>query len=273
MALKLWGITVLGLYGISAFIYLLYFITQKQSLKQITSLVLGTAALLHFIDIIILTISFDRIPIVSVFEVLTTATFIFAVVYLVLEAFIKDKSMGVLIAPILLLFQCIAVAGIDTTPKALPPELSGISYRIHVVLMMLAYSGFAIAFIASAMHLLLAREIHRKRLGFFFSRIPSLELLDRLNSSAAGLGFAFATAGMLGGFLMAVQYWGNPMPLDPKFISFFLIWCLYCFHIFARLKLGWRGERSSWLSVIGFMCVIGTFLIVSLYLTKLHLYI
>ncbi len=276
MLIQALNIPIVLLYLLAAVTYTAYFITQKQNLKNVPTLVLLASICFHCVYIIFLAKALGRFPIFTVFEVLTSATFLFAFVYLILEFFIKDKSMGVLIIPILLIFQFIAITGIDTIPKALPPQLeqlSRVTFGIHIIFMMLAYSGFAVAFIASAMHLLLAREIHQKRLGFFFSRIPSLELLNRLNASAASLGFIFATAGMLCGFLMATQYWGNPMPPDPKFISFFLTWVLYLFHLLARRKLGWHGERAAWLSVIGFLWVTVNLFVVSLFLTKLHLYV
>ena len=169
MVMETLGITVISLYLLATLTYIAYFIKQGRPWDFAPSLVLALGAVLHFIYIVLLTKAIGRFPILSVFEVLTSATFLFASVYLILEYSIKDKSMGVLIAPILLFFQIIAVTGIDTAPKAMPPQLSqlsGLSFRIHVVFMLLAYSGFAIAFIASAMHLLLAREIHQKRLGF-----------------------------------------------------------------------------------------------------------
>jgi len=263
--------TVLIVYLLSAICYLSYFISQNKTLKRISSVSLASGALLHLIYIVLLRNELNRLPLGTVYEVLSSATFLFVLLYLFLEFYIKENSMGVIIVPMILFFQAIALTGIDTQ-KTLAPQLAGLYFQIHVVFMLLAYSGFTIAFIASVMYLLLAREIHQKRLGFFFSRIPSLELLDRLNSSAATLGFTFATVGMFLGFWMGIELWGNSFPLDAKFISFVIIWFVYLFHLIARLKLGWRGERSAWLSVIGFFFVLLTFLVVSFYLTTMHAY-
>ena len=40
-------------------------------------------------------------------------------------------------------------------------------FEVHVSIMLLAYSAFTISFIASLMYILLSREIHNKKLGFF----------------------------------------------------------------------------------------------------------
>jgi len=271
MNLAGFGVVVLVVYLLSEIWYLTYFISQKKILQYFSSFSLSLGALLHFIYIILLQLDLHRLPLGTVYEVLVSATFLFVLLYLFLEFYIKENSMGVIIVPMILFLLAIALPGIDTD-KTLAPQLTGLSFQIHVAFMLLAYSGFTLAFIASVMYLLLARDIHQKRLGFFFSRIPSLELLDRLNSSAATLGFAFATVGMCLGFWMGIELWGNAFPLDAKFISFVIIWFVYLFHLIARIKLGWRGERSAWLSIVGFFFVLVTFLVVSFFLTTMHAY-
>ena len=265
------GVLVLIVYSLSAVCYFSFFISQKKALKLFSSVSLGLGALLHLTFIIALRIKLERLPLGTVYEVLSSAAFLFVIFYLFLELKVKEKSMGIVIVPLTLIFQAVSLTGIDAH-KNLAPQLAGLSFQIHVIFMLLAYSGFTIAFIASVMYLLLAREIQQKRLGFFFSRIPSLELLDRLNSTSATLGFGFATVGMFLGFWMGIELWGNPFPLDAKFISFVIIWFVYLFHLIARIKLGWRGERSAWLSVVGFFLVLLTFLVVSFFLTSMHAY-
>jgi len=271
MDIKLMSFSVLAVYFIASILYAITFITQREILKKASSCFLLFAVLLHLTDLVMLAIDLHRLPIGTVYEVISSTTFIFIVLYLFLERYIKEKSLGVIIVPLIVIFQAISITGIDAH-KSLAPPLTELPFQIHVIFMLLAYSGFTLAFIAGVMYLLLAREIHQKRLGFIFSRIPSLELLDRLNSTSATLGFAFATVGMFLGFWMGLELWGNPFPLDAKFISFEIIWIVYLFDLVARLKLGWRGQRSAWLSVIGFFLVLLTFLVVSFFLTTMHAY-
>lgn len=275
MCISVLEVILFFLYAAAAVTYGVFFVRQEKTLHALPTVVLLAGLCFHGAYITVLARALGRLPIITVFEVLTSATLLCALVYVVLELCIRDRSLGVLIVPILLVFQGIASAGIVTTPRALPPQLEQLPealFSVHIVFMLLAYSGFTVAFLAGAMHLLLAREIHQKRLGFFFSRLPSLELLDRLNSMAATLGLIAATGGILFGVLMARQYWGTPLPMDAKFIIFTLTWALYLFHLLARRRLGWQGSRAAWLSVVGFVWVILNFLVVSLFLTKLHLY-
>ncbi len=264
---------VLLIYGAATIGYVGFFVQQKKAWQWFTTPLLGLGMFLHIFSFIHAARVMGRLPIASVYEVLFSVTLVFVILYIILEFYINDKSLGVVIAPLILLLQLVSSLGLEPE-KTLSPQLEqiGTIFQIHVIFMLLAYAGFVIAFIASVMHLLLNRELHQKQLGFFFSRLSSLELLDRLNSTAASLGFVFATIGMLLGFFMAMQLWGTPFPLDPKFISFVFTWAIYAFHLYARWRMGWQGQRAAWLSVIGFIALILTFLVVSLFFTQMHLY-
>ncbi|MCO8190717.1 MAG: cytochrome c biogenesis protein CcsA, partial [Tropheryma whipplei] len=50
------------------------------------------------------------------------------------------------------------------------------------------------------------------------------------------------------------------------------IWILYAAYIHARATAGWRGTRSSVLSLIGFTTIIFNFTIVNVFFSGLHSY-
>ena len=55
--------------------------------------------------------------------------------------------------------------------------------------MLFAYASFALAFVLGITYVLLFKEIKAKHLGFFYARLPSLQMLDVMNgarSSSAG---------------------------------------------------------------------------------------
>ena len=263
---------VLILYCVTTVIYIRYFITRKIKTAFAARIVLVLSILVHGILLAFFVRSAQRLPLTTLFEVLTTLTFIFALIYFALELNIRDASMGVIISPLMVIFQAIASVGLEPA-KSVSPILNNLPFHGHVLFMIIAYASFTIAFIASLFHVLLDKEIRRKKLGFFFSRLPSLELLDKMNLTAVVLGFIFATAGMLWGFMMAFHVWQVAFPLDAKFISFVLIWAIYLFLIIARTRLGWRGKRSAWISIVGFAFILFSFLVISLYFTQRHLYL
>jgi len=123
------------------------------------------------------------------------------------------------------------------------------------------------------MYILLSREIHKKKLGFFFSRLPSLELLDKMSNFAIIIGTFFITFGIILGISMASKVWDTEWPTDPKLISVFITWIIYFAFILLRNIKGWQGTRASILSIIGYFWILISGIIFNLFLSNLHSFI
>ena len=250
--------------------YWRYFIAQDGRLKKILPLVLGIALLFHFGYLVAFSRAAKHLPLSNVFEVMSTIVFLYSLTYLVLELVIRDYSMGIIILPLSFLFQTISNIQIDTG-KGLAPVLMEVTFfQVHVSFMMLAYSGFTISFIASLLYVLLSREIHNRQLGFFFSRLPPLELLDRMSNLAVGFGVIFLTLGIGLGAYMANKVWGQGWPTDPKLISVFVTWMIYVSFLYLRNQRGWQGKRACYVSMAGFAWLLISFGIFTTFLSRLH---
>ena len=62
-----------------------------------------------------------------------------------------------------------------------PPLLQSPLFTLHVVSMLFAYASFALACVLGVTYVLLFKEIKAKHLGFFYARLPSLQVLDVMN--------------------------------------------------------------------------------------------
>jgi ABC-type uncharacterized transport system permease subunit len=143
--------------------------------------------------------------------------------------------------------------------------------------MLVAYASFALAFVVSLTYVLLFKEIKAKHLGFFYARLPSLQVLDTMNARAVMVGWVFLTCGLAGGILWASQLAGTPDPrveamhaADPKIIFTVILWVVYTFAFVARRVIGWSGRRAAWLSAVGFAIVLLNFLPVGYFMTRSH---
>ena len=56
----------------------------------------------------------------------------------------------------------------------------------------------------------------------------------------------------------------------PKILAALLCWFVYSFALVARTAVGWSGRRAAWLSTIGFVIVLLTFVPVGYFFTKSH---
>jgi ABC-type transport system involved in cytochrome c biogenesis permease subunit len=143
--------------------------------------------------------------------------------------------------------------------------------------MLFAYASFALAFVLGVTYVLLFNEIKAKHLGFFYARLPSLQVLDVMNGRAIIVGWMFLTCGLLVGGIWATQIHASPDPraqamsvADPKILVALLCWGMYSFALFARRAIGWSGRRAAWLSAIGFVIVLLNFVPVGYFLTRSH---
>src|SRR5262249_7488176 len=128
-------------------------------------------------------------------------------------------------------------------------------------------------------YVLLFKEIKAKHLGFFYTRLPSLQVLDRMNHVAVVVGWIFLTIGIASGVVWAAQARGGygidprvqAMSVeDPKIFVALVCWIVYSFETFAARRIGWGGRRTAYLSAVGFAIVLLNFVAVSYFLTKSH---
>jgi len=152
------------------------------------------------------------------------------------------------------------------------PALRSWWLPVHAGVSLLAYGFLSLAFCGGLMYLLQERELKSKRFGYFFSRLPSLEALDQLNSHCLTTGFVFLTLGIISGSIWARQAWGSYWQWDPKETWSLVTWIIYLIQIHQRFTVGWRGKRAAVMAICGFAAVVFTLWGVNYLLGGLHSY-
>src|SRR6266853_4778004 len=114
-----------------------------------------------------------------------------------------ERAMGVFILPLLIALQAIPAFRPGVEDRA--PVLQGPLFGAHVSSLLFAYASFALACVIGITYVLLFKEIKAKHLGFFYARIPSLQVLDKMNQRAIIFGWIFLTIGLCVGFIYAGQ--------------------------------------------------------------------
>jgi ABC-type transport system involved in cytochrome c biogenesis permease subunit len=198
--------------------------------------------------------------------------------YLYTELTTDERAMGVFILPLLVALQAIPAIRPGVEDRA--AVLQGPLFGMHVSSLLFAYASFALACVIGITYVLLFKEIKAKHLGFFYTRLPSLQVLDRMNQRAVVIGWVFLTVGIVVGAVWALQARsgydaGDPrvqaMSLqDPKIFVALVCWFVYSFEMFAARRIGWGGRRTAYLSALGFAIVLLNFVPISYFLTKSH---
>jgi ABC-type uncharacterized transport system permease subunit len=125
------------------------------------------------------------------------------------------------------------------------------------------------------MYLLQHRQLKRQHVGLLFQRLPSLESLSRLNIGALGLGWAGLTAAITAGAVWATSLQASgqlegSFVLDPKFLLSVALWVLYGLCLGGRFGLKWRNRTLAQGSVVGFIFMLASSLVVTLILPSFH---
>lgn len=106
----------------------------------------------------------------------------------------------------------------------------------------------------------------------WFATLPSLAQLDMLVYRAVAVALPLLTLGIVTGAAWAHEAWGRYWQWDPKETAALATWIVYAGYMHLHTRNAWRGLRCSWLSVLGFVVVLFTYLGVNIWISGLHSY-
>lgn len=236
---------------------------KRQFLDWTVNGLLTAANVAHLVYIIWRWHEAGRPPFSNMFESLVLFAWATVLVYLVIRIRMHIPVLGA--AAALMATVTLAYAssfGSDIEP--LVPALRSNWLTFHVFTCFLGYSGFAISFIASIAYLVMTRE----------SREPQQagEMMESVMARTVAFGFIFLTVGIITGSVWANSAWGTYWSWDPKETWSLITWFIYAAFLHCRYMRGWTGRRAAWISVVGFVSVLFTYVGVNLLLSGLHSY-
>ena len=262
-------------YAAAAAAYFAHFARRDPLVGRVATGTLGGGVLAHTFLIGMQTMDAGHAPLVGTTAAVSAFVWLLGLSYLYVELTTDERSMGLFVAIMLVVLDIIPALDPGVTPR--PPVLQSPLFSAHVLSTLFAYANFALACVIGVTYVLLFNEIKAKHLGFFYARLPSLQVLDAMNSRAVTIGWVFLTAGVAIGGFWATQVQASPDPraqamsvADPKILVALLSWGVYSFALFARRAIGWSGRRAAWLSAIAFAIVLVNFVPVGYFLTKSH---
>jgi ABC-type transport system involved in cytochrome c biogenesis permease subunit len=264
----------LALYTAALVAYAWHFAQRNPTVGRSATTLLVAAALAHTFVIGMQTMEMGHVPFAGATSAISTFVWLLALSYLYTEMTTDERAMGVFILPLLVALQAIPAFRPGVDKKS--PVLQGPLFDVHVSSLLFAYASFALACVIGITYVLLFKEIKAKHLGFFYARLPSLQVLDRMNQRAIVIGWLFLTIGIIAGAVWATTYAGadphvQAMSLqDPKIFVAVVCWAVYSFELFAARRIGWGGRRTAYLSAVGFAIVLLNLVPISYFLKQSH---
>jgi ABC-type transport system involved in cytochrome c biogenesis permease subunit len=267
----------LALYIVAFAAYLWHFANRQPAVGRAATTLLVAAALTHTFVVGMQTMEAGHVPVTNASSAISTVVWLLALAYLYTEMTTDERAMGTFILPLLIALQILPVLHPGVEDRA--AVLQGPLFGLHVLSLLSAYASFALAFVIGVTYVLLFKEIKAKHLGFFYARLPSLQVLDTMNQRTIVFGWMCLTIGIVVGTIWAGQAQayaaGDPrvqaMSLqDPKIFVALVCWAVYSFEVFAARRMGWGGRRTAYLSAVGFAIVLLNFVPISYFLTTSH---
>ena len=264
----------------AAFVFYLFrMILGKEFWGKVATLAALGGLLAHTVALIIRWVaSYDlgigRAPLTNFYESLIFFAWTISLLYLLMEWRLKNRSLGAFVMPAAFLVMAYAsiAPGINNRIEPLIPALQSNWLTSHVLTCFLGYAAFTVAFALAIMFLIKKRfALKNGNPGMFLRLLPDEDMIDELMYQCVVLGVVFRALGIVTGSVWAHYAWGSYWSWDPKETWSLITWLVYAAMLHARLVRGWRGKRMAVLSIIGFGCVLFTYLGVN-FLPSLHSY-
>lgn len=232
---------------LSTAVYCVFFTSQKEKLRIVGRVILVLSGVVQTIHIGCRFFEAGNMPLTTLHETIVFSAWAATWAFLLFRWRHSVKNLGTFLS--LFVLVLLIVAGL--LPKEVvphPPTVRTFWLPLHAGTSLIAYGFLGMAFLGGIMYLLQERELKRKKFGYFFSRLPSLDTLDVLNNHCLTVGFVFLTLGITAGALWARVVNGGSWQWDWSI----LVWFFYLVQVHQRFTVGWRGRRAAAMSIIGF---------------------
>src|SRR6516225_3923418 len=226
----------LVLYAAAFVAYAWHFARRNAIVGRTATTLLVFAALAHTFVIGMQTMEIGHVPVAGPASAISTFVWLLGLAYLYTEMTTDERAMGVFILPLLIALQSIPALRPGVEDRA--AVLQGPLFGVHVSSLLFAYASFALACVIGVTYVLLFKEIKAKHLGFFYARLPSLQVLDSMNQQAIVVGWVCLTIGLAVGAIWAGQaptYDPRVQAMslqDPKIFVAVVCWIVYSFEVF-----------------------------------------
>lgn len=256
------------LYLCAMVLYFVFFAVKKEKAGKIGGYCTAVAFIFHTIALVVRGIGAGRLPLTNQYEFATSFSWGIALFFLIFLWKYKFMALGAFVTPVI--FLIIGYAAMQSREvRELMPALRSRWLAIHVSSAIISYGAFGVSFAVSLMFLL------REKMNgseFWEKHIPDGENLDMISYRAVSFGYLFLTFVMVSGAIWAERAWGSYWSWDPKETWSFVTWIIYSIYLHLRISKGWRGKSAALFAVIGFLCVIFTYIGVNTFLPGIHSY-
>jgi len=266
------------IYGASLVLYIIHLVTKKTGHGKLATNILWFGVITHAGLILLRTFEGQRAPFQTLYESLSWFAWSAAVTYLYVERKWKDIYLSGILVAALSMGACLyALLTRSPAVEPLSPPLQSWWFEWHVVLAFLSYAVFVVSCSIEIVYLAIKPSL-KKGLGTDFGiNMDNLESFHAQSFRLALFGFPLLTFGIFSGAAWANEAWGRYWGWDPKETWSLITWTVFAMYLHSVSIPKWRGMPASIFNILGFICMIMTFIGVNwvaklLGIPSLHLY-
>jgi ABC-type transport system involved in cytochrome c biogenesis permease subunit len=223
--------------------------------RRLARATLIAAVVLHGGGLMMNAALLNRCPFVNAPATISFMAWCLGLMELVIELRYNWIAIGSLSMPIAFL----AVVSAHLLPHAgapADPLLTSHWLSPHVFAVSLGFASFALAFCFAVAYQVESSLLKRKQLKGVFQRLPPLDAVSTAAHWLAAAGFSMLTLGLLAGVIGAEKSWSSGWLLDPKVLTSFIAWLIYAAYLVLSGIGGWRGRRTTYFLIAGFIALL-----------------
>jgi len=173
------------------------------------------------------------------------------VIYLYFEYRYHFRTLALFVVPVALALLGYATTVPDEIRPLVPALQNNLLLTVHVLVAVVAYGAFTVAFGAGVLYLVQRKNTVRW--------LPANTVLDEIGYKAVVVGFPMLALVLILGAIWAEIAWGSYWTWDPKETAALFTWLVYGGYLHARVMRGWRGDRSAIFLIVGFGATLFTY--------------
>ena len=265
---KIFFYAAFALYAAAMILFFVFFALKSEKAGKIANALMAAVFVFHTLALAVRGIGAGRLPLTNQYEFASSFAWGICLCYLLFQWRFRFRAMGAFTTPVILII--IAYASLQNKQvRELMPALRSGWLALHVSTAIISYGSFGVSCAVSAMFLLREKMSDSE---FWKKNVPEGKKLDFISYRAVSLGFLFLTMVLITGAIWAEQAWGSYWSWDPKETWALITWFIYAIYLHLRISRGWQGKSAAIFAVIGFVCVVFTYIGVNTLLPGIHSY-
>lgn len=186
----------------------------------------------------------------SLFSTLAVATWLMALIALILGTKQKYAHPGIVIYPLVAL-SLILKTSVPSEPSI---TLTNPALEWHILLSLAAYSLFTLAALQAIILAVQEQQLRQRHLVGLMRKLPPLQSMETTLFQLISAGFILLTLGLTAGFFFIEDIFAQH--LIHKTVLSLIAWCVFATLLRGRLRYGWRGKTAIKWTLIGFVFLV-----------------